>query len=203
MMKLISKKFLLLIIILILNFNLNSWTRADNIQEFEIEGISLYESALKYYDTNELNEDVQKNYSSNKYTTSTIWSNLKEYDYLQLSFKTGDANFIIQDISGGKKMNFNKCEKQLDQLEKEISSLYENSSKIKNDGKLSYDHPAAKSGESKVTDIAWFFENGDVIVIQCYNWQTKFGRKNNFKDSLKIAISNRDIDRWFASEAYQ
>ena len=121
MMKLISKKFLLLIIILILNFNLNSWTRADNIQEFEIEGISLYESALKYYDTNELNEDVQKNYSSNKYTTSTIWSNLKEYDYLQLSFKTGDANYIIQDISGGKKMNFNKCEKQLDQLEKEIS----------------------------------------------------------------------------------
>ena len=27
-------------------------------------------------------------------------------------------------------------------------------------------------------------------------------KKNNFRDSLKIAISNKDIDRWFSYEAY-
>jgi len=193
------KKYLIIICILCFQ----NLSKADDISDFQIEGIALYDSALTYYNINELKEDVVKDYTSNKYTTSAIWDGLKEYDYLQLSFKSGDANYIIQDISGAKNMAYNKCVNELDQLEKEISSLYENSSKITNDGKLTYDHPVDKSGQSKVTDIAWFFESGDVIVIQCYNWQSEFGKKNNFKDSLKIAISNKDIDRWFSSEAYQ
>ena len=191
------------VIVLVLIFSLQSWTKADDIRDFEIEGITLYDSALTYYNINKLKEDVIEDYTSNKYTTSAIWDDLKEYDYLQLSFKSGDTNYIIQDISGAKKMAYNKCLNKLDQLEKEISSLYENNSKIKNDGKMSYDHPVDKSGESKVTDIAWFFENGDVIVIQCYNWQSEYGKKNNFKDNLKIAISNKDIDKWFSYEAYK
>ena len=44
-MKLINK--LLLILILILNFQ--ALTKADDISEFEIEGISIGESVLKYY----------------------------------------------------------------------------------------------------------------------------------------------------------
>ena len=192
-----------LLLILILTFSFQSWTKAEDITDFEIEGITLYDSALKYYNINKLKEDVIEDYTSNKYTTSAVWDGLKEYDYLQLSFKSGDTNYIIQDISGAKNMAYNKCLNKLDQLEKEISSLYENNSKIKNDGKMSYDHPVDKSGESKVTDIAWFFENGDVIVIQCYNWQSEYGKKNNFKDNLKIAISNKDIDEWFSYEAYK
>ena len=191
------------ITVIVLIFSLQSWTKADDIRDFEIEGITLYDSALTYYNINKLKEDVIEDYTSNKYTTSTIWDGLKEYDYLQLSFKSGDTNYIIQDISGAKNMAYNKCLNKLDQLEKKISSLYENNSKIKNDGKMSYDHPVDKSGESKVTDIAWFFENGDVIVIQCYNWQSEYGKKNNFKDNLKIAISNKDIDKWFSYEAYK
>ena len=50
--------------------------------------------------------------------------------------------------------------------------------------------------------LAWYFDTGDVIVAQCYNWQSEFGKKNNFKDSLTIGISNKDIDRWFSNEAY-
>ncbi len=183
--------------------SLQAWIKADDISEFELEGMSLYESALKYFDISQLKENVTDDYKSNKYTTSNIYGGLKEYDYLQLSFKSGDTNFVMLDISGAKNMSYNKCVNKLDQLEKEISSIYENSSNITNDGKLTYDHPADKSGESKVTDIAWFFDNGDVIVIQCYNWQSKFGKNKRFKDALKIAISNKDVDRWLSSEAYK
>ena len=196
------KKKFILILFFLLNFNL-SQTLADDISEFELEGMSLYESALKYFDISQLKENVTDDYKSNKYTTSYIYGGLKEYDYLQLSFKSGDTNFVMLDISGAKNMSYNKCVIKLDQLEKEISSLYENSSNITNDGKLTYDHPADKSGESKVTDIAWYFDNGDVIVIQCYNWQSKFGKNKKFKDALNIAISNKDVDRWLSSEAYK
>ena len=191
-----------ILITLILIFGFQSLTKADDIKEFELEGISLYESALNHFTVNELQKDTVNNYTSNKYTTSNIYDGLDMYDYIQISYKTNDRKYIIQDISAAKNIKYEECISQLDQVESDISSIYENSSKISNDGKSTYDHPVDKSGQSKVTDIAWYFNTGDVIVAQCYNWQSEFGKKNNFKDSLTIAISNKDIDRWFSSEAY-
>lgn len=191
-----------ILITLILIFGLQSLTKADDIKEFELEGISLYESALNHFTVNELKKDTVDNYTSNKYTTSNIYDGLDMYDYIQISYKTNDRKYIIQDISAAKNIEYEECISQLDQVESDISSIYENSSKISNDGKLTYDHPVDKSGQSKVTDIAWYFNTGDVIVAQCYNWQSEFGKKNNFKDSLTIGISNKDIDRWLSNEAY-
>ena len=174
------KKYFIIIfysIIILLSFNLRSLSNADEISDYEIEGITLYDSALKHYSINELKKDVINNYTSDKYSTSAIWQDLIEYDYLQLSFKSDDTKYIIQDISGTKNMTYNKCLNKLGQIENEISSLYENNSNIKNEGKVSYNHPADKSGNSKVTDVAWVFKNGDLIVIQCYNWQTEYGKK--------------------------
>ena len=193
-------KFVFFVFFLVLN--LQFLAKADNIKEFEIEGISLYESALNHFSINELQKDTVKNYSSNKYTTSNIYDGLEMYDYIQISYKTNDSKYIIQDISAAKNIKYEVCLSQLDQVESDISSMYENSTKISNDGRLTYDHPADKSGQTKLTDIAWYFDTGDVIVAQCYNWQSEFGKKNNFKDSLTIAISNKDIDRWFSNEAY-
>ena len=86
------------IILLILIFSLQFSTKADDISEFEIEGITLYDSALKYFSVNDLQEDVVDSYTSNKYSTSAIWQGLNEYDYLQLSYKTGDPKYVLQDI---------------------------------------------------------------------------------------------------------
>ena len=191
-----------ILITLILIFGFQSLTKADDIKEFELEGISLYESALNHFTVNELQKDTVDNYTSNKYTTSNIYDGLDMYDYIQISYKTNDRNYIIQDISAAKNIKYEECISQLDQVESDISSIYENSSKISNDGKATYDHPVDKSGQSKITDIAWYFDTGDAIVAQCYNWQSEFGKKNNFKDSLTIAISNKDIDRWLSNEAY-
>ena len=191
-----------ILITLILIFSFQSLPQADDIKEFELEGISLYESALDHFSVNELQKDTVDNYTSNKYTTSNIYDGLDMYDYIQISYKTNDRKYIIQDISAAKNIKYKECLNQLEQVESDISSIYENSSNILNDGKLTYDHPVDKSGQSKVTDIAWYFNTGDVIVAQCYNWQSKFGKKNNFKDSLTIGISNKDIDKWFSNEAY-
>lgn len=189
--------------VLVIIFNLQFWTKADDIREFEIEGITLYESALSHFSIDELQEDTVKNYTSDKYTTSNIYDGLKMYDYIQVSYKTNDREYIIQDISAAKNIKYEECLNQLDEVGSDISSIYEDSSKISNDGKLTYNHPVDKSGQTKVTDIAWYFDNGDVIVAQCYNWNSEFGKKNNLKDSLTIAISNKDIDRWLSKEAYK
>ena len=192
----------ILLSVIVLIFGIHSFSKAEDIRDFELEGISLYESALNHFSENELRKDTVDNYTSNKYTTSNIYDGLDMYDYIQISYKTNDRKYIIQDISAAKNIKYKECLSQLDQVESDITSMYENSSKISNDGKVTYEHPVDKSGQTKITDIAWYFDTGDVIVAQCYNWQSEYGKKNNFKDSLTIAISNKDIDRWFSNEAY-
>ena len=89
-------------IIIILILSIQSWTKADDIREFEIEGITLYESALSHFSINELQEDTVNNYTSNEYTTSNIYEGLEMYDYIQISYKTNDRKYIIQDVSAAK-----------------------------------------------------------------------------------------------------
>ena len=81
--------------VLVIIFNLQFWTKADDIREFEIEGITLYESALSHFSISELKEDTVKDYSSNKYTTSNIYDGLEMYDYIQISYRTNDSKYII------------------------------------------------------------------------------------------------------------
>ena len=54
--------------VLLLIFSLQSWTKADDIRDFEIEGITVEDSALNYYTKNFI-ESKKKHYypSSNKY----------------------------------------------------------------------------------------------------------------------------------------
>ena len=75
-------KNFLFFLILFLSYQFS--TQADKIKEFEIEGISLYESALSHFSVDKLKENTVKNYSSNKYTTSNIYDGLNVYDYIQL-----------------------------------------------------------------------------------------------------------------------
>ena len=184
-------------------FSFQPLTKADDIRDFQIEGMSIGDSALDYFTKKELNEYVADYYSSDKFSTSALYNNLVKYEYLQLSFKKNDSNYLIQDLSGTQSIKYLECVDELNKIESDIESLYQNSKNPRNDGKKTYTHPADKSGESKVTDIAWYFKNGDVIVVQCYNWNSKYGKKLKFVDELKIAVSKKEFDTWAQAEAYQ
>ena len=46
----------IIIIVLFLIFSLQSWTKADDISEFEIEGISIGDSLLDHFSEEEINK---------------------------------------------------------------------------------------------------------------------------------------------------
>ena len=61
-----------LILILILTLSLQSWTKADDISEFEIEGMSIGDSALDFFSESEIkkyidNKELISYPSSNEY----------------------------------------------------------------------------------------------------------------------------------------
>ena len=48
------------IAVLVLIFSLQSWTKADDISDFEIEGMSVGDSLLDYYNSEEIKKNEKK-----------------------------------------------------------------------------------------------------------------------------------------------
>ena len=54
-----------LLLILILTLSFQSWTKADDIRDFEIEGMSIGDSLLKYVSLDEIKKNM-KSYPGSK-----------------------------------------------------------------------------------------------------------------------------------------
>ena len=97
------KIFNLLILVLILNFSLKA--KANDIAEFEIEGISLGNSLFKYYSKKEINSlpDQNKVIYPNKefYDLQLDVENFEIWSVLSFSFKKDDDDLIIHALDGG------------------------------------------------------------------------------------------------------
>ena len=91
------------ILIIILIFNYQSWTKASDIRDFEIEGMSIGDSMLEYFDRNEIIGSIEKNYyKHHKFQTAEFYNSkkFKKYDGISFSFKKKDADYKIVNIVG-------------------------------------------------------------------------------------------------------
>ena len=194
--------------VLVLIFSLQSWTRADDISDFEIEGISIGDSLLLYASKQKIDEEMITDYDSKKYSRFSFKeinsSPLKSYDDIQVHFKTNDRNYIIVSISGGifNTNEFDKCLEKKEEVIKEISNIFTNS--IINDIGTSAWLEADPSG--KTITSQYFINLGsdyyvDYIEIACYDWGEEAGKKYNASDSLKVAIIEKEFGKWLSEEA--
>ena len=81
-------RIILLLIILLLN--IQSWTKADDIRQIEIEGMSIGDSLLDFFSEQEIKNNKVDWYKSDRYITIKIVKNYDVYDNLQISFLKND-----------------------------------------------------------------------------------------------------------------
>ena len=75
---------------------------ADDISEFQIEGMSIGDSALDYFSEEEIVKNDGKYYRKKKFITSAFNNHhkLKIFDWLQVSYKRNDPKYIIYSLDG-------------------------------------------------------------------------------------------------------
>ena len=182
------KKFL---IILILTFSFQSWTKANSISEFEIEGMSIGDSLLDYFSREELESNMRpliignKKYSE-EFNEYIYDDNLKleKYDYLALIYKTNDPKFIVESISARieySHKNINECYKLQNSIIKEIRTQANNAFED-NQGKTK--HRGLPNGNSFKTVTNFLYDDNSVIHISCYDFS-----KNDTNSSDRISVS--------------
>ena len=189
-----------LLIILILTLCFQSLSKADDIRDFQIEGMSLYDDALEYFSKKKIIKNEEDYYKNKKYTTATIASSsFKKYQDVQISYKTKDKNYKLLDISGIVDMSYKRCLKELKLISRDFNKLFSNT---KYEKLYEFSHSGDKSGETKISDMFWKFSNGDKILLACYNWNTKYGKKKGYVDELRVTISSKEFDEFLINEAY-
>ena len=184
-----------LISILILMFSFQSWANADDIRDFQIEGISIGDSALDFFTKKKIEDgkSFEKEQGNNKEVARFyIREKTGNYDWITMSFKTSDKKYKIIELSGFIFLPFKKCLKKRDEIDLEVKDIF-NESKKQISGTI--EHFLDK--KSLVNHIAyWTSEtSNDYISLTCYDWSNSSG----YKDQLRIEAYAHEYYEWLLS----
>jgi len=172
---------------------------ADDISDFQIEGISIGDSALDFFSEKHIKRNEQDYYKDKKFT---LVENVKlsfeytNYDIVNFNYKTDDKNYIIHNISGkiDYDNNIDECLIKMDEIINDLKQIFKNA---KFYDKETYSHSGDPTGKSKVTDVVFELKSGDVVV-QCYDWSDEF----DFIDNLSVALDSREFFNWMSKGVY-
>lgn len=186
------------IIILSLGFFTHSLT--NEISDYEIEGISIGDSLLDFFEETEITKDFF--YKNKKYYAfSSIKYKSENYDGIQFHVKQNDKRYKIVSIEGVKSFdnNFDECLKLKDKIVKDIVKDLGNPKVLSDKGKHVYD----STGKSKYyrTSImlnpkAKYYN----LSVSCTDWSKELEAK--FSDKLKVSISSNEFNDYMNKEAY-
>ena len=185
------------ILLLILIIGFNSIARADKINDFEIERLSIGSSLLNFMSEKEIKKNI-RNYvptSSGYYVVG--YDNTNNYDTLDIYLKRNDKNYIIKSVIGFVFLDFDSCKIKMDKVSSEIDQIFQNIRKVDN-GLV--DHSYDETGNSKEYQIAYLLKDvqeDDHIRLQCTDWSKKLTKEKNWTDSFNVGAYSKEILDWF------
>ena len=197
-------KKLLGIVVLGLLF-LSAPSYADDIKDFEIEGMSVGDSLLDYFSEEEIKDNIEpSSFKNKKYTKFEMYKHdsIKTYESIQVFFKANDEKYKIYFVSGAlfdKNINIKNCKKK-DEIAEEISKSIIDVT-IKDQGINS--HPTDKSGKSKVNASIFEFLSGGYIKVTCVDYSKKIEEEWGWNDNVRVDIGTEEFGNFLVYEAYK
>ena len=195
--------------VLILIFSLQSLSKADDVINFEIEGMSVGDSLLDYFSKNNIEEEINSKFSykykDNKFVklgvgdTSEypLFKKLEQYDELGITVKPNDKKYIIYGLAGEThcKDNIKKCFSIKDEIIKDLKNLFEDLTVDTWEEK----HPIDKTGKSIVYGNTLSTESINVIFqVSIYDMFS-----DQYTDAVDVSFRLKEYTDFIKNEAYQ
>ncbi len=201
------KKILTFILLLFSSFVL-----AGDISDFEIEGMSIGDSLLDYFDKKLIESEkydeysimykhnmyVQIGASHNENYALRVGSNT--YDDLSIVLKTNDDNYEIVSI-GGRIFckDINICKSKKKDIVSELKILFDDNVIINNS---TVNHNADPSGNSKTFNTFFIFKSNDYVEVSVYDWSKELIDGKRFPDNLKVSIMSAEFRNFLENIQY-
>ena len=187
------------IIIFLFIFSSQSWTKADDIRDFEIEGMSVGDSLLNYMTIKEINKNKRNYFKEKKRYYVVGFFKTKTYDNVDIYLKTDDKNYEIRTLSGQLNLQGKRCESKKNSIVSEIQNIFPNLNPVNYENSS---HSFDKTGDSKLNQSAFLLKNHndkDHIRIECTFWSKKIKKDYGYIDHLNVAAFSTEILQWFLS----
>jgi len=188
--------------LLLILFSFSTFSFADDISEYQIEGISIGDSLLDHLSREEIITEIGINKPSYNYLTDEFGEvyldgNFDTYDHLAFKVKTKDKNYIIYSIKGSISYDdkLDQCFTKQKEIEKEFSSIFKNVKKHKN----TYEFPWDTTGESVTHNIEFDFDTGHSTSVNCTKYEKSLKIENNWRDALQVIIMTKEVIDWFSN----
>ena len=193
------KRFLL---ILILTFSLQTLSKADDITDFQIEGMSLGDSLLDFFSLEEIKSFKAYFYNDKEYKALQTNLEPKNYDAIDVAVKDGDRDYIIYQIVGGiyYEENIDNCYIKQKKIISELKNIFSNNVK-----KNSYTkkHAADITGNSSNTTTQFEFKLKDVVRVSCFDWGKQIEDERGYTDNLRVTIIEANFRNWVNTKAHE
>ena len=186
-----------IIILLFFLINLQPIVRADDIRDFEIEGMSIGDSLLDYMTIDEIKQNTLQYWTDKrKYYVVAKIDNLKLFEQVELYIKTNDKNYEIKTILAGFFIDdLNTCFKRKKKIEEDIGSLFSGLKKLVD----TKSNEADTTGNSKQYITQYNFDSKNHIRIECVKWSNEMKQDANYNDTLNLIAMTDEIWNWVGS----
>ena len=187
------------ITVLVLIFSLQSWAKTDDISDFEIEGISVGDSALNFFSRDQIVKNSRKYYKNKKFTPvqNDNLSFFKIYDAVDFNFMTGDNKYIIHSISGVILIkNINDCIDKQNIIKNELALIFPNAVRSSRDKIFNDD---VWKGTRNIQFSFFLNNNGGSAAVHCYDYSEEHGGQ----DHLSVNLKTKKFNNFLLNEAYK
>ena len=183
-------------------FSLQAFTKADNINEIEIEQLSLGSSLLDHFSKDEI-EVFRENstmYKENKFEVIFVSKELENFDRLQVTIKPGDKKYKIYSINGILDFDnrINECKKKSSEILSDIKNVIDNYEEISEESKFEGD-PTKES----ISSGTWLWVDNGYIGVVCTDFGETMLKENGWTDELSVDITTEEFNNFLINEAYK
>ena len=185
---------------------------AEDISDFQIEGMSIGDSLLDYMTEEEILKEIEKSLSANdhgylnepfKYIDVYLYKDFPTYEYVSVFVNINSTNqyvtnknekYTIQTIRGMIDYieDIDGCIQKRDEIVEELSMMFPNEHKNEKTHSFKID----PSGKSMKYDVDFIFNSGDNIEVSCDNYEETYRIKNNWTEGLNVFIVTSEVLNW-------
>jgi len=183
---------------------------ADDISDFQIEGISIGDSLLDYMTEDEILKEIERTKNlyknlkePNKYAEIYLRKDFPAYSYMSFFIQNNSTNqyvtnknekYTIVFIRGMIDYieDFDSCIQKRDEIVEALSRMFPNTQKREE----VFTSRSDPSGNSIIDNVTFIFDLNERIGARCNNWDENFRIKLNLGEGLSVAIETQESIEW-------
>ena len=179
-------------------FSFQTSSLADDISDFQIEGMSVGDSLLDYLTEEEIKNKEKYIYENNKFISIIISEPTFElYENVQIVYESSNKKIHGLEAFIDYEKNIKDCYNKKDEIVSELTEFFTNKVKIWSQNNEKYQ--ADKSGKSKFSAVNFDFDIGGGARVICYDFEEKISIEKGWTDSLSVSINSIEFDKYIST----